>query len=222
MIDNPTDISGFVPYTGATSDVNLGGKDLAVTDVDFAGHLKSTGGDFDLLDSNGNELVSFDQQASAVNEATVKNAATGNSPEIEVTGDDANIDLSLKPKGTGGVSVGGTGTSVYQEGITVNEGETDSDSRFKGNGDANLLFIDAGTDSVGIGINAPTAWVHVKAGTSSTPSHKLTAGTLLSTPEAGSFEYDGRFFYVTDSAPSRSQVVTVGLGYAIGQGFLKP
>ena len=66
------------------------------------------------LDVNGNalgdgtlELLKFSETASAVNEITVKNAATGNAPELQATGDDANIDLNLVPKGTGGVKVGG-------------------------------------------------------------------------------------------------------------------
>ena len=66
------------------------------------------------LDVNGQalgdgtlEILKFSETASAVNEITVKNAATGNAPEIQATGDDTNIDLNLVPKGTGGVKVGG-------------------------------------------------------------------------------------------------------------------
>jgi hypothetical protein len=65
------------------------------------------------LDVNGNalgdgtaELLKFSETASAVNELTAKNAATGNAPELQATGDDINIDLKLTPKGTGGVKVG--------------------------------------------------------------------------------------------------------------------
>ena len=66
------------------------------------------------LDVNGQalgdgtlEILKFSETASAVNEITVKNAATGNAPELQATGDDTNIDLNLVPKGTGGVKVGG-------------------------------------------------------------------------------------------------------------------
>jgi hypothetical protein len=62
------------------------------------------------LDVNGNaigdgtnELLKFEETASAVNEITIKNNATGNAPEIKATGDDTNIDLKLVGKGTGGV-----------------------------------------------------------------------------------------------------------------------
>lgn len=54
-----------------------------------------------LNDTNGNEIIKTPATASAVNEVTVTNAATGNSPEIAATGDDTNIHLALKGKGNG-------------------------------------------------------------------------------------------------------------------------
>lgn len=54
-----------------------------------------------LLDSNGNELWKYTATASAVNELTLANAATGGSPTISATGDDANIAIAITPKGTG-------------------------------------------------------------------------------------------------------------------------
>jgi hypothetical protein len=68
----------------------------------------------DLRDVNGNEIAILDPVASAVNELTVKNAATGNSPEIQATGGDADIDLKLVPKGTGQIDVG-TGGATQAE-----------------------------------------------------------------------------------------------------------
>jgi hypothetical protein len=58
-------------------------------------------------DSNGNEEIKFTTTASAVNELTVANAATGNAPEISSTGDDTNIDIKITPKGTGKVVLDG-------------------------------------------------------------------------------------------------------------------
>ncbi len=61
-----------------------------------------------MLDVNGEsigdgtrELISFSETASAVNEFTIANAATGNGPELQATGGDTNIDIELIPKGTG-------------------------------------------------------------------------------------------------------------------------
>jgi hypothetical protein len=52
-------------------------------------------------DANGNEQIIFSATASAVNEFTITNAATGNRPNISVTGGDTNIGLSISTKGTG-------------------------------------------------------------------------------------------------------------------------
>jgi len=49
--------------------------------------------------------------ASAVNYLTSSGAATGNSPSFAVDGSDANISLTLTPKGTGALQVTGTGFS---------------------------------------------------------------------------------------------------------------
>lgn len=64
-----------------------------------------------LVDSSGNEILKTASVASAVNELTLKNAATGNGPEVQATGGDTDIDLKLVPKGTGAVVIPGTSTS---------------------------------------------------------------------------------------------------------------
>lgn len=59
-------------------------------------------------DTNGNELIKVTATASAVNEITVANAATGNAPVISATGGDTNVDLKFTPKGTGVLHYGNT------------------------------------------------------------------------------------------------------------------
>ena len=56
-----------------------------------------------LTDTSGNEVIKTPATASAVNELTVTNAATGGAVALTATGDDTNIDLSLAGKGTGKV-----------------------------------------------------------------------------------------------------------------------
>jgi hypothetical protein len=58
-----------------------------------------------IADNTGNQLIAFGVTGSAVNEITITNAATGNSPKISGTGGDPDVDLTLEPKGTGAVSV---------------------------------------------------------------------------------------------------------------------
>ena len=57
----------------------------------------------DVIDTNGNELLKVTATASAVNELTLANAATGAAPVLSATGGDTNIGIALTPKGTGGV-----------------------------------------------------------------------------------------------------------------------
>ena len=52
-------------------------------------------------DDAGNEFLIFSKVTTAVNEITIKNAATGNRPDLSVTGGDTNIGLSVTTKGTG-------------------------------------------------------------------------------------------------------------------------
>lgn len=64
-------------------------------------------------DSGGNEVIKTPATASAVNELTITNAATGNPVLLSSTGGDANIGLDLRPKGTGaGRVLSGTAGTV--------------------------------------------------------------------------------------------------------------
>jgi hypothetical protein len=60
-----------------------------------------------IADANGNELIILDTVASAVNEVTLANAATGGTPTLTASGGDTDISLDLVPKGTGRVKAGG-------------------------------------------------------------------------------------------------------------------
>jgi len=66
--------------------------------------------DFDdahgIRDENGNDQLIFETTGSAVNHIDITNAATGSGPEIGAVGDDSNINLELRPKGTGEVQIG--------------------------------------------------------------------------------------------------------------------
>ena len=69
-----------------------------------------------LKDSGGNDALKLDAVASAVNQVTASNAATGDSPVLMATGDDADIDLLLSGKGTGTVIL--NGVKVYRALLT--------------------------------------------------------------------------------------------------------
>lgn len=71
------------------------------------------------LDVNGNaigdgtrELLTFTENASAVNHVNIENQATGGGPIISAAGDDANVDLVIDGKGTGDVVLSSSNLDV--------------------------------------------------------------------------------------------------------------
>ena len=66
-----------------------------------------------IADDSANEQIKFVKTASAVNEISVTNAATGNAPSFTATGGDTNINLALAGKGTGRVLLDGFQTGMH-------------------------------------------------------------------------------------------------------------
>ena len=85
----------YAPQLSAVLDTN--GNDIVI----------DTGGAIE--DDSNNEYIKFVKTATAVNEVTITNQATGSAPSIAATGDDTNIDFNLTPKGIGRVTLNGNG-----------------------------------------------------------------------------------------------------------------
>lgn len=64
--------------------------------------------------------------------------------------------------------------------------------------------------NVGVGTTAPTAKIHLAAGTATanTAPLKFTSGTNLTSEEAGAVEFDGSLLYYTTSTPTRRTIAT--------------
>jgi hypothetical protein len=77
------------------------------------------------------ELLKFIETASAVNELTITNSATGNAPELSSTGDDTNVDIKITPKGSG---------NVVLDGIKFPNADGTTDQVLKTDGAGNLSF----------------------------------------------------------------------------------
>jgi hypothetical protein len=88
----------FGGITNATTD----GTTMTLTSPKIVTNIK---------DTNANTLLGITATASAVNQLTLANAAAGGAPAFSATGTDANIGISLIPKGTSAVSVPAGSTS---------------------------------------------------------------------------------------------------------------
>lgn len=152
-----------------------------------------------ILDANGNESLKLGVTASAVNEITVTNAATGNGPTISATGGDTNIDLNLQPKGTGAANVKGTSTSAAEV----------------------RLFEDTDNGTNYIGLKAPAS-----VGTSKTftlPNADGSANQVLKTDGSGSLGWATQGLSVQEQANTTnttrsSAVVQDGWAFVTGDG----
>ena len=119
-----------------------------------------------VADSNGNELIKFPSTvASAVNEITVSNAATGGNPSISATGGDTNVNLSFAVKGTGAYNF--TGTADTAAAVRLFE-DTDNGSNY-------VSFKAPAT------ISANVTWT--------LPSADGTSGQVLSTDGSGTLSW---------------------------------
>jgi len=116
-----TNKTAKIVYSNGTNIIDTGFVANAITEVvedtspQLGGDLDANGnnilidGGNSINDENDLEQIKFATTASAVNEFTVTNAATGNAPALSATGNDTNIDLNLTPKGLGRITFNGGG-----------------------------------------------------------------------------------------------------------------
>ena len=102
------------------------------------------------------------------------------------------------------------GTFIY------NEAGADLDARFEGSGDANLLYLDAGNDRIGIGTASPSTELHVVGGIKATSTIDLDGGTFTFNDTGADLDFriesdDDAYLFFTDGANDR-----VGIGIPLG------
>ena len=94
-----TELSGdSTPQLGGNLDTNS--HNILIDDAHY------------IADENGNEQIIFQTTGSAVNELEITNGATGNGPILGASGE-TNVDLHIKPKGSGKTVIGSAGASAY-------------------------------------------------------------------------------------------------------------
>jgi len=163
-----------------------------------------------ILDTNGNQLALLTATGSAVNEFTIANAATGNDPTLSATGDDSNIDIAIKPKGSGEtvVGTGAANATITSSGahdliLDTNSGTnsgtitiTDAangDITIAPNGTGVAKAVDAGDNTGAIKIaGKETIWVPAAAmyGPTTNPADAALVETTATRPDLKVFDFD--------------------------------
>lgn len=128
---------GTDTYVGRTTTDTLTNKTLTAPRIANAGFI---------ADANGNEQIIFTTTASAVNELTLANAATGANPTVSATGTDSNVGINFQAKGTGAYRFLGTASQAAE--IRLFE-DTDNGT--------NYTAFRVGTQSADITYTLPTA-----------------------------------------------------------------
>ena len=123
-----------------------------------------------ILDTNGLELALITATGSAVNEFTIANAAAGAGPTLSSTGDEANVDINLNPKGSGvlksgtaAVKIAGTETIFVPAqamfGTTTNGAEANAVETTATRPEMKVLDFDASTiEYAQFSIAMPKSW----------------------------------------------------------------
>lgn len=179
-----------------------------------------------ILDTNGNELLNVTATASAVNELTLSNAATGTDPILAATGGDTDVGIALQTKGAATVSIGsasatdsgileilddtggesvsltvpaalsGTYTLTLPDGVGTSGQVLSTD----GNNPAVLTWIDSG----GTTINEVTSITEFQ----STDDNYLTIPDMTITPGAGTYSVS---FSASNAVDNRNTTYKVAI-----------
>lgn len=122
--------------------------------------------------------------AGTINTLPVARGGTG----VTTSTGSGNVVLSASPTLTGTTIVSAltaSGNISFDGGTFVfNESGADKDARFEGDGDPNLLFLDASTDQVGIGTDTPATKLTVFGGASGTDT-RTTIGNAATALQVG-------------------------------------
>ena len=127
--------------TGVMEEITLGTNlALSGTTLGFSNQIAVTSPKIvtDISDTNGNEVMKITATASAVNEITIANAATGGNASITASGE-TNVGIVITGKGSRGISIG---NALSTKVVTLADGATPALDASLGN----IFYLSAGGD----------------------------------------------------------------------------
>lgn len=127
-----------------------------------------------IFDSNGNKVLNIVPTASAVNELSISNAATGGSVLLSTAGTDTNINLLIQTKGTGAITID-TGTGAGQ--IDLKSGS--SNVRVWDDDSSHYYQFVTGNRTANFNVNLPAGNVTLTAGTSVVTTRSISTTAPL-------------------------------------------
>ena len=168
-----------------------------------------------ILDSNGNEVITFTATATAVNEFTIANAATGGSPTISATGTDTNIDITITPKGSGSLTISGTSAVRIPSGATGDRPGTPVNG---------MLRYNTTTSAVEIYNSTAAAWEAVASGgvVTSAGSAASPAVTLSTDNDTGIYWSAANELAITTGGTQRVRIRDSAMLIPVGTTAQRP
>ena len=179
----------------------------------------------------GEGLNQYNRMSLGVNTAEIMHLTRFSRVGIMNNSPSYTLDVNGTFNATGNSLIGGTlgvtGATTLSAPLTVNssavfnEGSTDADFRVESDGNVNMIFVDASTDRVGIGTNAPDKTLHVngevKIATVTAPPTSLlgkdgsnVVGEVTTVAQTGLMTRGETT--ATTGSPSATFTVTHGLG----------
>jgi hypothetical protein len=172
-----------------------------------------------IADANGNEEIIFTTTASAVNELTIANAATGNIPTITASGGDTDVSINLISKGAGQVYANSGLILTAANSVTVSNKTLTApkivNGGFVADANGNELIIFNTTAS------AVNEYTITNAANNTNPTIAVTGGSTnidaVFTPKGtGSFVTTYRYLSNATASSSTGSFVQHGWGFIAG------